>query len=423
MAMPPPRVTAAPEVAEARPTQDGDAARAITALVAQAGVVAAGLHMWLAKGINIATVAAVVTVPLWWPVLRRYRSMPTLMILTPLALGWGVVLAMLSSSGHSIDSNNSVIFIGSVVAGVAAVVLCLWARDFVSVHQVALLFGVGALMGVVLRGGSTWKFDLSVPVTFIVLGLVGRSRNRLIPAGAVIALGLYGVTQDSRSYFAFCLVAGLLTVWQGFLRPSDPTASRARRWLPALLLALLGFAIYTSLTFLMTNGYFGAELQQRSTQQIQSTGSLIAGGRPEWAATKQLVILTPQGYGIGVVPSWHDVQAGEFGLSTINVVGDAKRTEYMFVGAFELHSIAANLWASCGWAGLVLAGFVIYCLARNLTFLLAARSASTIVIFSSALALWSMLFGPLYTDWLPVCAALGLSMLPIGSERTVESVT
>lgn len=419
--MPRPGVTATPPVAGARSALGGEAARAITALLAQAGVVAAGLHLWLAKGVNVATVAAAITAPLWWPVLRRYRSMTTLLLLTPLAIGWGLVLATLSSADHTIDSNNAIIFIGSVAAGVAAIILMLWARDFVSVHHVALLFGIGALMGAVMRGGGTWKFDLSVPVTFIVLGLVGRSRSRLIPAAAVLALGLYGVTQDARSYFAFCLIACLLTVWQGLLQPSDPSASRARRWFPALLLAVLGFVIYSSLTFLMTNGYFGVELQQRSTKQIESTGSLIAGGRPEWAATKQLALLTPQGYGIGVVPNWSDVQAGEFGLSTINVVGDSNRTQYMFVGAFELHSVAANLWVSCGWAGLLLALFVIYCLLRNLTFLLAARSASTIVIFASALALWSMLFGPLYTDWLPVCAALGLSMLPVGAERA-ESI-
>ena len=37
------------------------------------------------------------------------------------------------------------------------------------------------------------------------------------------------------------------------------------------------------------------------------------------------------------------------------------------------------------------------------------------------LALWFLLFGPIYTNWLEVCVALGLALLPIEDEPVTSS--
>jgi hypothetical protein len=176
---------------------------------------------------------------------------------------------------------------------------------------------------------------------------------------------------------------------------------------------VVGVLVYVGAAALMTSGALGTEVQERSVTQISTSGSLIAGGRPEWAASLALFEMRPQGYGIGVVPSWTDLQTGRAGMASINVDAGGYTTNFMFGGAFELHSVVSDLWVNCGAVGFALAMLVLFCLVRNASFLLASREAATIVLFTTGVALWAVLFGPLYTDWRLVCVSLGLSMLTI----------
>src|SRR5690606_37117394 len=99
---------------------------------------------------------------------------------------------------------------------------------------------------------------------------------------------------------------------------------------------------------LLTGGYLGSEAQERTTQQIETSGSLLIGGRPEFAATRHLVESRPEGFGLGVVPAWEDIRTARHGLAEVNVELEPVRLRYMFGGQFRLHSIAADLWAACG---------------------------------------------------------------------------
>jgi hypothetical protein len=102
----------------------------------------------------------------------------------------------------------------------------------------------------------------------------------------------------------------------------------------------------------------------------------------------------------------------------------------MFGGSYELHSVAADLWVRFGWVGVALAAAMVAMMVRSLSFLLAARRAPAFVTFACILALWYMLFGPIYSNWLDVCLALGLAAVAAGprpvapaagrSERAVE---
>jgi hypothetical protein len=151
---------------------------------------------------------------------------------------------------------------------------------------------------------------------------------------------------------------------------------------------------------------------------------LITGGRPEWAATRELVRLKPAGYGVGVVPDWTDRMTGKAGLASIGVDVDPFREQYMFGAQLELHSIAADLWAGYGWAGVALAAVVTFALVRSLSFALAGGQAPTYVLFAGVMALWYMLFGPIGSNWLDVCAALGFALVaadPPGSARVAGS--
>ena len=222
---------------------------------------------------------------------------------------------------------------------------------------------------------------------------------------ALVMLGILGVLDDGRSYFAICVLAAALTLWQ--MRPQDPE-KRVHRWMPALFMVVVTFVVYLLSTALLTGGYLGAEAQERSTTQIETTGSLLVGGRPEWAATRELVKLRPLGYGPGVIPSWEDVQAGKAGLQSVNVELERKRAAYMFGGQFKLHSIAADLWVAYGLAGVALAAAMLVALVRCMSFSIAARELPASVALAATLAAWFMLFGPIYTNWAGACAGLGL---------------
>lgn len=385
----------------------------LSSIAAQIGVVFVGVDYYFMMGGSIALLWALVLTPVWFPVLRTYPLSRLIIIATPIALTWGFILAMQATADHRVDTKNMQVFMGVTLTGTAALVLVLWARSFVSVNRVAILFGIGLLIEAGMRGDFTWKFGLALPVTFIVLGIAGSAKNRVVPAVVILALGSFGIVTGARSYFAFCFITAILILWQAIpRRPATPsTNDTLRRWAPALLMAAVGLVVYFTISALLVGGFFGPNMQQRSKAQVESSGSLISGGRPEWAATRELARDRPHGYGIGVVPTWGDLQAGKAGLASINVDAGGYTKYYMFGGSFELHSVSADFWVNCGLVGLALALLVLFTLVRNVSALLASRTAVPIVLFSTLISMWSMLFGPLYTDWLPVCVALGLAML------------
>ena len=384
-----------------------DAFAATTALLASAVVVIIGYDVDLPSGASAALPLAVLLLPLWLSTLPAYRLATLICGLAALSAVSGLVLAELSSVDHAVNRIGSFQSIGLLASGVAAFVLLLWARTQVPLHRVVLLYGVGALAGAVVSGDYRWKFTLAMPAALIVLALLERTRSGLIPAAAMLAIGVLSVADEGRSLFGASVLVATLAVWQRRPQPSD---RRGRRWSPIVLLAGVGVAVYVFATALATGGALGEEVQETSTAEIRSQGSLITGGRPEWAATRGLVQLHPTGYGVGVVPDWSDRMAGKGGLESIGVDVDPFREQYMFANQFELHSIAGDLWAGYGWAGVALAAVVTFALVRSLSFALAARRAPTYLLFAGVMALWYMLFGPIHSNWLDVCAALGFAL-------------
>ncbi|MFP3393593.1 hypothetical protein SB782_33000, partial [Brevibacillus sp. SIMBA_076] len=98
------------------------------------------------------------------------------------------------------------------------------------------------------------------------------------------------------SGFAILLLTGVLVVCQ--LRPTSNTkrASTARVLLGLLLVAGIAYNVGQSL---IVDGALGEATQQRTIAQINTSGSLILGGRPELAATAALMQHYPFGFGSG----------------------------------------------------------------------------------------------------------------------------
>ena len=409
-----------------RPAVGGDGARPVetdayaraTRIIASAAMVLVGLDLHAAYGATAALAAAVLLLPLWLPVLREHAFATLITGLAALSAVAGLVLSELSSVDHVISATHRVQAIGLLGSGIAASGLILWARSAIPLPRIAVLYGAGALTSAVAHGDLDWTYNLAVPTTFVVLGVLERRRVGVVPAVAVLTLGLVGVAQEARGYFGVCVLAATLTLWQ--LRPPRPDRPRPARdrWFPLVLVAGLGLATYLLASSLATGGVLEDAEQRRPAAQIEAIGSSIAGGRPEWAATRELVELSPGGFGAGVVPNWNDRIAGETGLASIDVDAGGYADDYMFGTTFELHSVTADLWARFGWVGVALAGAIVLALIRSMSFLLGARQAPTFLIFACVLALWYVLFGPMYGNWLDVCAALGMALIPAGAAVT-----
>jgi hypothetical protein len=380
-----------------------------TALIVQVAVVVVGFHLKLGYGILASLPLALVLLPLWLRAVWQYTFAQLLTVLMVGAAVSGLVLSAIAAQDHEINPASRVQMTGLLLSGAAALVLILWARREIPLHRVVALYGFGGVVGAVVDGRISWKYGVALPATFLVLGLLERSGSRVRVALAVTALGIVGVLDDYRSYFAFCLLAATLTMWQ--TRP--PGADRPlSRWWPVIILAAIGMAVYLLMTALMTSGYLGEEVQTRTVEQIEQSGWLLAGGRPEWAATTELMSLRPSGYGAGVLPNLEDIHTASAGLESINIGLNLERDRYMFGTEFRLHSIVADLWVRFGFVGVALAATILVAVVRSLSFSLARRTAATSVILAAVLVLWSLAFEPSYTYWVPVCVGIGLVLVP-----------
>jgi hypothetical protein len=321
----------------------------------------------------------------------------------------GLVLSTMAAKDHQINPASRVQMTGLLLSGAAALVLILWARREIPLYRVVALYGLGGVASAVVDGRLSWKFGVALPATFLILGLTERSGSRVRAAVVVTVLGMVSVLDDYRSLFAFCVLAATLTVWQ--MRPRG-AERHLNRWWPAILLAGLGTAMYLLMTTLMAAGYLGEAAQTRTVEQIDRSGSLLAGGRPEWGATLELMSLRPSGYGAGVIPNLEDIHNAAAGLESLNIGLNVERDRYMFGTEFRLHSLVADLWVRFGLVGVALAATILVAVVRSLSFSLAQRTASTSVILAAVLVLWSLAFEPSYTYWVPACVGIGLVLLP-----------
>ncbi|GAA4982500.1 hypothetical protein GCM10023225_22860 [Kineococcus glutinatus] len=409
-------------------------APAVTRAVAALALLLLGADTALKASLTTGSVAAFALLPAWFPQLRRYPGARAVLLVTVAAAVSGTVLAVFASDTHEVVARNGygmVLRLFSIAAGLGVV---LWARRFLRLETVVLLYGTGSLMSGVLDipgSQNPWKYQLALPVTLIVLSLLQRLRSRLPSVAALLVLTLLllgGVSaaNDYRSFFGFTLLTGVLVTWQALRSTGGRVPKRGfRAWTTSVLLvAGIVYALYATVTSLLLSGALGSELQARSRVQVESGGSLIAGGRPEWSATRVLMADSPGGYGVGVVPASRDVLLGKTGLATVGISPDNGYVDnYMFGGQFRLHSIVADCWANFGLVGLALTALVGFLLLNGLASALIERRAQPVTVLLCLLALWDLAFGPIHSDLGEVYLALAVVLQPrspgfLGSRTT-----
>ncbi len=389
--------------------------RGLEHVIAAVIVVIIGLRIQLPHLLTVGDVLAVLLAPVWIRELRRYTAARTLIGLGCLALLSGGVLTMLSIPEHGVNLRvaftNNFLLVGLL----ASVGFLLWARDRLGTNTVIILFSLGTIAGVNRSAGlfseSPWKFGYATGVTLLALGLSHLAKRRLLELVLVIAFLVVSAATDSRSIFAILLLVATLLAWQARPQVRSHAGSAVR--------GLLGLGIGAALIFnvgqaLIVNGLLGAKTQLRSVTQINETGSLLLGGRPEISATIALMRDSVFGYGSGTLPSWHDIMVAKEGLAAINYnPNNGYVDNYMFGGSYELHSIAGDVWARFGIIGLGFVVLVATLIAIWLGRAVTSSQARGVVLFATILSLWNIAFAPLYAA-IPV---LGLTLAVIARRR------
>lgn len=384
------------------------ASTAVTAVVA---LLALGADHPLPMATDTGLLAAVALLPVWASAIPRFRGGRTLVFLSALGLLWGALLAAWSSVDHDFSSREAAEAGFVVLGAVGAVGLLLWARMVLPLWRIGLAYGVGMLATGLMDIPSSvnaYKFELSLPLTIIVLSLAAASRRPIVSVAALAVLGALAILNDARSAFGFCLIAAALVLWQA------RTASRTtHRRLGLVSLGAVAAGGYVAISELLVAGALGAEVQARTVTQISQSGSLLLGGRPEWSATWALMQRDPMGFGLGVVPTAADVRVAESGFAVTNIpTAEGYIRNYMFGGRFELHSVIADLWSNLGVVGVALGLAMAALLVRGFVELFSRRQASALITFLVLMALWNLAFGPLPANLPDVALALGLVLLP-----------
>ncbi|GAA2726854.1 hypothetical protein [Cellulomonas aerilata] len=380
--------------------------------VAAALLLALGLRQTVAVGVTSGLVLALALAPVWAPALARYRGARTVAVCAGLALVWGLWLTEASLAERGASLANLVGTTALLLGVVCTAGVLLWARDVLPVSHMGLWFALGMLAsaatGAARLSDNPWKFAFGIPIAIALLSLVHRPRGTVRQVLALVALAGASALQDSRSYFATFMLAALLVAWQ--LRPTGSRRGSAVG--TVLVVSAIGLVVYQVGSSLLVQGYLGREAQERSIAQIETSGSILVGGRPELTATLALMREHPLGFGSGAVPGPADVLTAKEGMASIGYQPNNGYVEnYMFGDDFKLHSMVGDSWAYFGFAGLLLMAVVALLLLGNLARQLAARTASGLVVFLTCWTAWNLLFSPLYSAAPTLGLALGLGLL------------
>jgi capsular polysaccharide biosynthesis protein len=392
-------------------------------VTAVAALLAVGLAYPLPGATSTAVVAGVLLLPVWIRAVPRFRGAVLLGGLAAVALVSGLLLAGWSAGVRDFAHRPALEMLFFVLSAVGTIGLVLWARTVMALPGIGVAYGLGLLVHGALNAAQSvnaYKFELSLPITIVVVALVGMRHGRLATVVALGILGLADILNDARSAFGFCVVAAGLVIWQA--RPvARPGGSNP--WAGMLLLGTAAVGVYLAASELMVAGALGAEVQARTTTQIEQSGSLLLGGRPEWTATWALMQDRPWGYGLGVVPDSQDLTVARSGLEVTNIpTVEGYLENFMLTDRFELHSVAADLWAALGPAGLAFAALMGALLVGALGHLLARREASGLVCLLGLTAVWYLAFGTVWSNGLDVAFAVGLMLLPRQPARSRREI-
>ena len=375
-----------------------------------------GMRIVIADSLNITVglVLSAILIPLWIRTIRLYRGATIRLVTGVLAVVSGLILTRISSTDHQVEIKHMVSTSMVVLTLLFGFGVVLWGRTLIRDASLVTAFGVGLTLGISTTSTgfliNPWRFGYSVPITVVVLGLAALLRSRWLELAAVLLLLIVSALNGARSTSAILLLAALFICWQMLPKTSTRRTSGMKT---VLAVGVLGLVIYNFGQSLILGGSLGDDAQSRSQAQIDTTGSLILGGRPELAATANLMLHHPQGFGSGTLPSLDDLNVAKAGMAAINVDPNNGYVErFMFGNGFELHSTFGDLWANYGIVGLIFALTILLVGLRAFGESMARQAISGIVLFLTIKMIWNIFFSPLLTSVPLLTLLMALVLIP-----------
>lgn len=393
----------------------------ILPLAASAGM---GIRLQVANGISVGLVIAIGLGPVWIASLRRFRGMRAMALHGVAVVVAGAVLTFMDlTRDRSLTQLAVLTFAILTIVGMVGVLL--WVREEVGSHRMAAAYGAGLLLNAFASGldaGNIWKFSLNTPVGILVLSLAALSRKWTHEVLALVVLVAVSSFADQRSGTAMLLLTAIIVIWQR--RSGAQQGRRAKPWMTILMLAGVALSVFLMLQALILEGMLGEAAAERSAAQIQTSGSLLTGGRPEIGAAAALITRQVQGYGSGILPSAHDVWAAKVGMNELNYDPNNGYVEnYMFGAGFEVHSVLGDLWLRYGLVGaafaLALTAYAGYALAVRIS----TRTASAVFILLTLQLGWNLLFSPILGSSRTMALTLALAALLIADGSATPAGT
>ena len=393
-------------------------------ILAAATLFALGTRINITLGATVGFVVSVVFAPLWLRTLSRFAGARLYCCVGLIALLFGVTLSQLAAADHVVLRHNTFATIFLLLELVTGVGVVLWARTLFRPAQVGVFFAAGLILNALLSPGvlgatNPLKFAWLVPLAALILSALnweGTLGRQLV---AVLALAGLAIVADARALFGTGLVVAVLLAWQ--FRPRVRGLGSSWTWTAGMLVAL-GLAAYNLATTLLIKGYLGSAAQLRSIREVQTSGSLLLGGRPELSATWTLFRHFPGGFGPGVVANVHQINIAKAGMVSINYQPNNGYVDtFMFGSAVELHSTLGDLWAAFGYGGILFCLTAIVLIIVNVSKVVVYRRGAAVALFFGLWSLWNMLFSPLLSAAPTLLFAVGLLLAerePVQPEAT-----
>lgn len=404
--------------ADGRHAADDGRAATVTRILAYVVCAAFALRLRVPPDLHLGTLVAIALLPVTLSTVRRYRGAGVILGLALAAAFGGILLTYIHAADH--DTNTMPMVVEALrIAGIGVgVITLLWARSIIGLYRVALAYGVGGLISVAIDGANfdnLWKFSLSVPITLIVLSLPIATKTVTRQFIAVLALAALSALSDSRSLAATLLIAGALLLIQR--RPGSP---RRSAWTVVVQIAAVGVGGFLALQAAIVEGILGEEVQARTALQIQTSGSVFTGGRPELGATVALLGAHPLGFGTGTVPSFRDIFIAKEGMAALgyNPLHNGYVDRYMFGTKFEVHSLLGDLWLLGGVLGGALGIAILVYAVYGMAHSIAVGAAAGVALFLGVRTVWDFFFSPIGTTFFTVALCLALLLPPVKQSVT-----
>lgn len=372
------------------------------------------VHYRLSPDVNAGYLVAVAFLPVTFGMVKRYRGAGPILLLAVAAAVSGLVLTWLAASNGLADHSRAIVQTARVLGLAVGMLAMLWTRSVVGTRATVLTYGLGFGVGVLIAGpdfDNIWKFSFSVPVTLVVLSLPGVFGNRRVEAAALVGLAAVSAVNDSRSAAAMMLIAAALVVTQG----AKHLSRQARAGGVLVRLVLIGVAGFYLSQALVLDGTLGEAAKTRTVEQIQTSGSVLLGGRPEIGASSNLILHQPLGYGAGAEASSNEILTAKAGMARIGYDPNNGYVEtYMFGDGFEVHSLLGDLWILFGIAGLLLGIAMLVFTVMGMARAVSLGAASAAVLFLSIRMCWDFGFSPFPSamDTLMLALAVVLPLAP-----------